>query len=201
VTTPDAPRILDGPSYEADVRTWHRQRVALCERLLTEEVPDGGTGAFLVWGDPALYDSTLRFLDDVRSGVEGSPPFDVEVEVIPGISAAQALAARHRITLHGVGEPVRITTGRRLASGVDVVQPGADVMVMLDGRCAFTEIDPTDVDIYWGAYLGTPDEILVSGPLAEVAEQIVRARADAKAAKGWMFDTYLLRHRGSGVAG
>ena len=68
---------------------------------------------------------------------------------------------------------------------------------MLDGRCAFTSIDPTDVDIYWGAYLGTDDEILRSGPLADVADEIVQTRAAAKAAKGWMFDTYLLRHRGS----
>ena len=46
--------------------------------------------------------------------------------------------------------------------------------------------------LYWGAYLGTPDEILVSGPLAEVADEVVRVRAEARERKGWMFDTYLL---------
>jgi precorrin-6A synthase len=49
------------------------------------------------------------------------------------------------------------------------------------------------VTIYWGAYLGTADEILVSGPLAEVADEIQRVRARARDRKGWMFDTYLLR--------
>jgi len=67
------------------------------------------------------------------------------------------------------------------------------VVVMLDGRCAFAEVDPAGVTIYWGAYLGTADEILVSGPLAEVADRILRVRAEARERKGWMFDTYLLR--------
>jgi precorrin-6A synthase len=54
-------------------------------------------------------------------------------------------------------------------------------------------VDPDGVEIYWGAYLGTPDEILLSGPLAEVADEIARVRAAARERKGWMFDTYLLR--------
>ncbi len=64
---------------------------------------------------------------------------------------------------------------------------------MLDGTCAFTQVDPAGVTIYWGAYLGTADEILVSGPLAEVSGEIQRIRAEARERKGWMFDTYLLR--------
>jgi precorrin-6A synthase len=193
VATPDPPRVLDGPSYEDDVRAWHDQRVAIYERLIATEIPHGGTGAFLVWGDPSLYDSTLRFVDSILA--RGAVAF--ELEVIPGISAVQVLAARHRITLHGVGEPVHITTGRRLAASgpAPLAEAEGDVVVMLDGKCAFTAIDPTDVDIYWGAYLGTDDEILVSGPLAEVADDIVRRRAEAKATKHWMFDTYLLRRR------
>jgi precorrin-6A synthase len=47
--------------------------------------------------------------------------------------------------------------------------------------------------IYWGAYLGTHDELLVSGPLAEVADEIDRARAEARERKGWIMDIYLLR--------
>lgn len=189
VATADPPRVLDGPSYEDDVRAWHEQRVAIYERLIETEIPPAGTGAFLVWGDPSLYDSTLRFVDSILA--RGAVAF--EVEVIPGISAVQVLAARHHITLHGVGEPVHITTGRRLAA--DWERQRGDVVAMLDGGCAFTAIDPTDVEIFWGAYLGTDDEILVSGPLAEVADDIVRRRAEAKATKRWMFDTYLLRRR------
>ncbi|MDA0644660.1 hypothetical protein [Nonomuraea ferruginea] len=38
-----------------------------------------------------------------------------------------------------------------------------DTVVMLDAHCSFTGLD--DFTVYWGAYLGTPDEILVSGPV------------------------------------
>jgi len=47
--------------------------------------------------------------------------------------------------------------------------------------------------IWWGAYVGTPDEILVSGDLAEVGDRIQELRAAARARKGWIMDTYLLR--------
>jgi precorrin-6A synthase len=70
------------------------------------------------------------------------------------------------------------------------------VVVMLDARTAFAELSDTDTDICWGAYLGTPDEILVSGPLPEVADRIVRLRAEARKRKGWVMNTSLLRRRG-----
>ena len=63
---------------------------------------------------------------------------------------------------------------------------------MLDRGTAFTSVDP-DLHIYWGAYLGTPDELLVSGRVGDVAGEIARLRAEARAAKGWIMDTYLLR--------
>jgi precorrin-6A synthase len=187
VTAVDPERDLRGPSYRDDVAAWHEQRLAIYERFIGDELGPGEAGAFLVWGDPALYDSTLRILDGVRARDRVA----FELTVVPGISAPQVLAARFAVALHGVGAPVHVTTGRRLRlgwpAGVD------DVVVMLDGGCAFTEVDPAGVTIYWGAYLGTPDEILVSGPLAEVGDDIVRVRAEARDRKGWMFDTYLLR--------
>ena len=67
-----------------------------------------------------------------------------------------------------------------------------DVIVMLDGRRRFADLPDTDLDIFWGAYLGTPDEILVSGDLPAVRDEIVRRRAEARARKGWIMDTYLL---------
>jgi precorrin-6A synthase len=156
--------------------------------MIRDELDDGGCGAFLVWGDPALYDSTLRVLGQVAE--RGTVEF--RVEVVPGISSVQLLAARFGIALHGVGAPVHITTGRRLAEGWPA-GAGDDVVVMLDGRCAFRDLDPAGLTIYWGAYLGTADEILIAGPLGNVADEIVRRRADARTRKGWMFDTYLLR--------
>lgn len=182
----DPERDLSGPSYRDDVAAWHAQRLAIYERFVRDELGDGEVGAFLVWGDPALYDSTLRILDQLRD--RGS--VDFAVSVVPGISAVQVLAARFALPLHGVGAPVHITTGRRLRQGWPA---GVDrVVVMLDGGCAFTTVDPSGVEIFWGAYLGTADEILLSGPLAEVADEIVRVRAEARERKGWMFDTYLL---------
>ena len=73
---------------------------------------EGECGAFLVWGDPTLYDSTLRIIKRILS-----KGFALEYEVIPGITAVQALAAQHRIALNSIGEPVLITTGRRIAEG------------------------------------------------------------------------------------
>ncbi|MGI8710167.1 MAG: precorrin-6A synthase (deacetylating) [Acidimicrobiales bacterium] len=188
VAVADPVRDLSGPSYGDDVRSWHTQRAAVFEQLLIDELGDDGCGAFLVWGDPSLYDSTLRVLDQVVAAA-GRVAF--RVRSVPGISAPQALAAAHGITLHGIGQPVHITTGRRLADGWP--EGVAEVVVMLDGRLAFAQLDPAGVDIWWGAYLGTPDEILIAGPLAEVSEEIVAQRAAAKERKGWMFDTYLLR--------
>jgi precorrin-6A synthase len=191
-SVPDPERDLGGGSYRRDVAAWHEQRVDIYARFVGDELADGECGAFLVWGDPSLYDSTLRILDQVAA--RGGPPF--EVEVVPGISSVQVLAARFAVPLHRVGAPVHITTGRRLAAGWP---EGVDeVVVMLDGGCTFADLDPTGVTIHWGAYLGTPDEILVSGPLAEVAEEIRRVRAEARERKGWLFDTYLLRRTADG---
>ena len=117
-----------------------------------------------------------------------------EVEVIAGISAIAALCARHKIALNRVGEAVQITTGRRLAAE-GLPASARDVVVMLDARCAFKQVAGEGIDIYWGAYLGTPDEILVAGALDEVGDEIERMRAAARARKGWIMDTYLLRRR------
>jgi precorrin-6A synthase len=175
LTAQDPPR---GRGAEA-VAAWRHQRVEIFERLIGQ-LAGGESGAFLVWGDPGLYDGTLNVLGELRARIA----FDIEV--VPGISAPQALAARHRIALNRLGGAVEVTTGRRLG-------PGDDVVVMLDGEQAFTRIDPEGVEIYWGAYLGTPDEILIAGPLADVRDEIARVRAEARQRKGWMFDTYLVR--------
>ena len=127
--------------------------------MIREELADGQHGAFLVWGDPSLYDSTLRIVDQVAA----MKTVAFELDVIPGITSVQALAARHKIALNRIGGPVHITTGRQLAKGM----PGDDVVVMLDGDCAFKTVKDGGVDIYWGAYVGTADEILVSGKLRE----------------------------------
>ena len=133
-----------------------------------------------------LYDSTIRNLDALK---EGGLAFDYEV--IPGITAIQALAAAHKIPLNRIAEAVTITTGRKLANGFP---PGVDsVVVLLDGEDTFRRFVDQDMDIYWGAYLGTPDEILIAGKVKDVAEEIHRRRSEARRANGWIMDTYLLR--------
>jgi precorrin-6A synthase len=171
------------------VRAWHEQRAGIYERLIGEELGEDECGAFLVWGDPSLYDSTLRIIDQIIA--RGTVTF--EYEVIPGVSAIQALAARHRIALNRIGRSIHITTGRKIAEGLP--NNIDDVIVMLDADCSFKAIDASSIDIYWGAYIGTEDEILMAGNLRELMHDIERMRTEAKARKGWIMDTYLLRRR------
>ncbi len=189
VQVPDAERDRRAqPGYPAVVHSWRTRRAELVEGLIAEHVGGGQTGALLVWGDPGLYDSVIAVLDEVLE--RGEVSFDYEV--VPGISSVSALAARHRTVLTRVGRPVRVTTGRRLAA--EGFPAGSDdTVVMLDGKAAFASIDPAGIDIHYGAYLGTPDEILVSGPLAETAPRIAELRREASDRKGWIMDSYLLR--------
>jgi precorrin-6A synthase len=177
--------------YAEAVQTWRSARADAWERAVSEHLAQEGCGAFLVWGDPSLYDSTIAVLDEVRA--RGRVAF--EIEVIPGISSLHALTARHRIALNRVGGAVLITTGRRLREHGWPPGGVGDVAVMLDGGGAFRAVIDEPLDIYWGAYLGTEDELLVAGPLAEVAEEIERVRAAARERKGWVMDCYLLRSR------
>lgn len=182
----DPQRDSSTPSYTQGVEDWHEQRAEVFTQLIEQELADGDCAAFLLWGEPGLYDSTLRILDRVRA--KGCSDFDYEV--IPGVSSVQALAARHRVPLNGIGQPIRITTGRRLvADDLD------NVVVMLDAHCAFEQFVHEDVHIYWGAYIGTADEILIAGKLSQVCEQIKHTREAARQRKGWIMDTYLLRKR------
>jgi precorrin-6A synthase len=180
----DPPRAKDG-DYRQAVAEWHEARAHLWAQAIERELGPDGVGAFLAWGDPSLYDSTLRILDVVARHV------DIDYDVVPGITAVQALTARHRIPLNDVGEPVLITTGRQLREqGLR-----GSAVVMLDGECSFLDCPP-GTRIWWGAYLGTPDELLVAGTVDEVGEQITKLRAEARSRHGWIMDTYLLRPEG-----
>lgn len=182
---PDSDR--DAAQYEAGVTDWHRARAARYAEVIRREVGDHGTVGFLVWGDPAFYDSTIRIVESVAEVVP------LTLTVLPGISSVQLLAARHRLVLNGIGRSIRLTTGRRLVQEYDPAL--GDVVVMLDGglACAgLVEAHP-DLQVYWGAQLGLADEALVAGPLAEVLPEIRRRRAEIRAARGWVMDTYLLR--------
>lgn len=169
--------------YERAVTDWHAARAARYAAVLAEHDGDAG---FLVWGDPALYDSTIRVLARVVDVV------DATLAVVPGVSSLSALAARHRIVPHGIGEPLHITTGRRLPAAIAEGQSNIAVLLSrsLDELRA---VEPAGWLIWWGANLGAPSERLAAGPLADTLRVIETARAAAKQEAGWVLDIYLLR--------
>ncbi|MDH6281021.1 precorrin-6A synthase (deacetylating) [Prescottella agglutinans] len=180
----DPPRDRTPSHYQGVVDDWHDRRAQVFEERFAAE---DGVGAILVWGDPSLYDSTLRIVERVLA--RGNVAFDYSV--IPGVTSVQSLAAQHRIVLNRIGEPVHVTTGRRLREGLP---DGVDTaVVMLDAECSFTHVPDEDAEIWWGAYLGLPDEVLISGKLREVEDEIVRVRAELRERKGWIMDIYLIR--------
>lgn len=177
------------PDYDAAVARWRQQRLDQWSAAVAAELREGEVGGFLVWGDPSLFESTLAIVDKLIASSEAP----ITRRVLPGITSVQALAAHHGIPLNRQGRAVQISPARLVAGGMP--EDVDDVVCMLDGRQTFAHIDPTGLDIYWGAFLGTPDELLISGPLEDVRDEILRVRAEALARKGWMFDTYLLRRR------
>ncbi len=166
--------------YAQAVDVWHDRIAEVWQKAIPQEAE---SVAFLIWGDPSLYDSSLRIAARLRPAPK--------TEIVPGITALQALTAAHCIPLNDINEPVLITTGRQLRDN-GWPQGAERIAVMLDGACAFQGLDPTGLTIWWGAYLGLPNQILRSGPLLEVGDDIVILRAEARASHGWIMDTYLL---------
>ncbi|WBL82565.1 precorrin-6A synthase (deacetylating) [Bradyrhizobium xenonodulans] len=172
--------------YRKGVDDWHDAVAASWSRTIADRLGSEGKVALLIWGDPSLYDSSLR----IARRLNPLP----HIEVIPGITSIQALCAAHALPLNDIGEPFLVTTGRRLReggwpSGVDTV------VVMLDGGTAFQSLDPEGLQIWWGAYLGMPDQIVMSGVLAEVGPHIVAMRQEARERHGWIMDSYILKRR------
>lgn len=173
-------------SYRDRVDAWHDaiagrwlEAIAACDPVPTAV-------GLLVWGDPSLYDSTMRIAERLATRMP------LRLAVIPGITSLQGLTAAHAIPLNEVGEAVTITTGRLLREkgfpeGVDTVA------VMLDGECSFRALEPAGIDIWWGAYVGMAQEAILSGPLSDLADLIVETRSILRARHGWIMDIYLLR--------
>lgn len=174
-------------TYKERVETWRQKKAEIITKLIKTEMKDRETGAFLIWGDPALYDGHLEILGHIAK--EGAVNFDYEV--IPGITSIQVLTAKHKIPLNRIGEPIVITTGRKLKeySNDEVT----NAVVLLDSYSAFKCFQDTNIDIYWGSYLGGGDEILISGKLKDVIDDIKKLKGEAKKKKGWLMDTYILR--------
>lgn len=174
------------PDYRARVDAWHDAIAGIWADTIRANLGDGDRVAFLVWGDPSLYDSTLRIADRVAALLP------LKVRVTPGITSIQALTAAHAIPLNQINGPVVVTTGRQIRD--NGFPPGTDTaVVMLDGELSFRHLDPEGLHIWWTGYAGMENEISLSGPVASVTEAIAEARASARAAHGWIMDIYLLR--------
>jgi precorrin-6A synthase len=177
-------RDLQHGGYRGSVDEWHAAVAAAWSKEIENYPGNKRNVALLIWGDPSLYDSSLR----IARRLDPLP----EIEVIPGITSIQALCAAHAIPINEIGEPFLVTTGRRLGEGG--WPAGVETaVVMLDGSAAFQSLDPTGVHIWWGAYLGMAHEIILSGPLAEMCPKIVAVRAQARTQHGWIMDSYILR--------
>ena len=179
----DMPVRDDSLPYLDRVEAWHDEIARIWTATMAQH-PGAQHVALLVWGDPSLYDSTLR----IAARLDPAP----QVRVIAGITSVQALTAAHAIPLNTVNGPVTISTGRRLR---DHGWPAGceTLVVMRDGTCAFQDLDGDAFAIWWGAYLGRPEQILAHGRLGDVCDDIIARRAAARAAHGWIMDTYLLR--------
>ena len=172
--------------YRDGVAEWHDAVAAVWSRQIATHAGGVGRVALLIWGDPSLFDSSLR----VARRLDPVP----NIEVIPGVTSIQALCAAHAIPLNEIGEPFLVTTGRRLREAG--WPPGVDtVVVMLDGGTAFQSLDARGIQIWWGAYLGMPNQIILSGPLADIGATIATARAEERARHGWIMDSYILKRR------
>ncbi|MEM1066973.1 MAG: precorrin-6A synthase (deacetylating) [Pseudomonadota bacterium] len=181
----DMPERDESRPYGERVALWHDEIAQIWAETIASARPNGPI-ALMVWGDPGLYDSTLR----IAARLAPQP----RMRVVPGISALQALTAAHAIPFNKINGAVTVTTGRRLR---DHGWPdGAETLaVMLDGECSFQHLPPAGLDIWWGGFLGMKEQVLEAGPLAEAGPRIVETRADARARHGWIMDSYLLRKR------
>lgn len=174
----------DPGDYPAAVRAWHRARAQAVAQVVRTRHSDG---AFLVWGDPSLYDSTLRLVELVAGLVPG-----LSWSAVAGISAPSLLASRHRIVLHEVGQPVHLTAARHLAGAIAAGQ--RNIVAMLCSPATYDLLaEHPRWQIWWGANLGAPSERLAHGRVGQALPAILTARAQAKAEAGWVMDSFLLR--------
>lgn len=183
----DLPTRDAGGDYIDAVQSWHDAIAAVWAGQIATHLPEGGRLALLVWGDPSLYDSTLRIAGRLIGG-----GMAIDIRVVPGISSLHALTAAHAIPLNRLADAVTITTGRLLRTHGWPTGAGT-VVVMLDEGGAFQSLDVSEIEIWWGAYLGMQDEALMSGRLARIGDEILQRRTNLRQKHGWIMDIYLLR--------
>ena len=170
-------------SYKESVNIWHQKISENILKIIKKNHSEKNKLGFLIWGDPALYDSTLRIISNLK--------IKYKLKIISGISSIQALTSAHSISLNEIGESVLVTTGRKLRG--EMFKNSKSVLVFLDGEYSFKFLDLKHYYIWWGAYLGMKKQILIKGRLSEVYKKIISRKKKAQTVNGWIMDTYLLK--------
>ena len=167
--------------YKEAVISWRRKKAEILIKVLqkesTEEV------GFIIWGDPSIYDGHIEIFKDVQKQIP------IEFEIIPGISAFQILSAKHKIPLTRIAGSLLFTTPRGLKKFSEIKE---NTVVFLDNYESYRKFNQKDLKIYWGAYLGTEKEVLLSGKLSEVKEKLIELRRKLRKENGWIMEIYFL---------
>ena len=174
--------------YLDGVKDWHDAIAQVWTSTIEAHASQGKRIALLVWSDPSLYDSTLR----IAERLDPKP----NLRVVAGITSLQALTAAHAIPINRIGAPFTVTTGRQLREN-GWPECADTIAVMLDGECSFRCLNANDFEIWWGAYVGMPEQLLVRGKLGDVSDEILNTRAKARENHGWIMDIYVLRKLGA----
>ena len=136
VEVPDPPRDRAPADYAGVVDDWHDRRAALlAERFAAVD----GVGGILVWGDPSLYDSTLRVVDRVREQHRG-----VRRRGDPGHHQRAGIGGAAPDRAQPGGGAGDLDDGATAARGRGL---SGDAVVMLDAGTAFEDLDPRDADL------------------------------------------------------
>ena len=183
----DLPRRDAAGGYREGVDAWHAAIAARLPRGCSRR--RRAASALLVWGDPSLYDSTLRILDQLGGRRARVPPAGGAGHHQPAGARGAPRASRST----RVGGPVHVTTGRRLREAV----PEAE----LDRGDARRRLRLR------GGAGGGLRHLLGRLPRHGRGDRhrraarrgrrtrIAAARAAARAEHGWIMDVYLLRRR------
>ena len=167
--------------YKEAVISWRRKKAEILIKVLQKESTE--EAGFIVWGDPSIYDGHIEIFKDVQKQIP------IEFEIIPGISAFQILSAKHKIPLTKIAGSLLFTTPRRLKKFSEIKE---NTVVFLDNYESYRKFNQKDLKIYWGAYLGTEKEVLLSGKLSEVKEKLIELRRKLRKENGWIMEIYFL---------
>ena len=168
--------------YLQGVSDWHDE-IAACWQAEIAAAGNPAHVALLVWGDPSLYDSSLR----IAARLDPAP----EIRVVPGVTSLSMLTAAHAVPLNALGASVAILPARILREsgwpeGID------RLAVFLDDGTTLATL-PNDCRIWWGAYLGMAEQALLAGRLGDLRAHLGALRAGLRARHGWIMDLYLIQ--------